>query len=777
MDREGNIWFTSIEGGIKYDGRSFSKFAYQNRANLDCFSITPDKYGNLWVMTLDGPAVQNQDNAFKMIKFPGTLGYGGVFHGDQKGNMWLAYNEIGLIKYDMARVEALLAGNQVPPQDLMDLKKDKAGQYIKSLTYFSTAQGLVDKEVKCITDDQAGNLWIGTTNGLSCFDGASFTNFTKSQGLADNDILSILTDSDGNIWFATAGGLNMLSKEASKRFLDNKQAKNNASKEIFLSFSPFGEPFSSYIASIVQLPDGRIAFATESGLTVFNLSKDLTTPQNISFYGEKTGYPIKNANRLFFDKMGILWITTQDGDNPLIRFDINAIQKNTKPPTVLIQSLSVNDKNISWNSLHKASPMAKKDSLTTPASTLEETSVYGKVLTGQERDSLRNKFGGIQFNGITPFYPLPKKLKLPYQYNSVSFKFIASELGQNSLVRYSYMLEGYSKEWSNETDNTTATFGNISEGNYTFKLKAKTPGGTWSEPVTYTFTVLPPWWRTWWAYTIFALTFLFALRFFVKWRERNLRIEKEKLERTVEIRTAEVVAEKKEVEKQKQEADRQRDEANKQRERSDELLLNILPEEVAEELKAKGSADAKQFDQVTVMFTDFKGFTQISEKLTPSELVAEIHTCFKAFDNIITKYNIEKIKTIGDAYMCAGGLPVTNTNHPVDVVHAALEIQQFMQAHLAQRKMEHKELFEMRIGIHTGPVVAGIVGVKKFAYDIWGDTVNTASRMESSGEAGKINISGSTYALVKDQFNCIHRGKIQAKNMGEIDMYFVEGKE
>ncbi len=219
---------------------------------------------------------------------------------------------------------------------------------------------------------------------------------------------------------------------------------------------------------------------------------------------------------------------------------------------------------------------------------------------------------------------------------------------------------------------------------------------------------------------------------------------------------------------------RQRNKISKARKRSDELLLNILPSEVAEELKDKGSADAKHFDEVTVMFTDFKGFTQISEKLTPAELVAEIHTCFKAFDNIIGKHNIEKIKTIGDSYMCAGGLPVANKTHANDVVKAALEIQQFMHRHLEERKKLGKEIFEIRIGIHTGPVVAGIVGVKKFAYDIWGDTVNIASRMESSGEAGKVNISGSTYEFVKGKFNCVHRGKIQAKNKGEIDMYFVE---
>jgi adenylate cyclase len=218
----------------------------------------------------------------------------------------------------------------------------------------------------------------------------------------------------------------------------------------------------------------------------------------------------------------------------------------------------------------------------------------------------------------------------------------------------------------------------------------------------------------------------------------------------------------------------QRNKIQKGKKRSDELLLNILPEEVAEELKTKGYAEARQFDEATVMFTDFKGFTTISEKLSPAELVAEIDTCFKAFDRIISRYNIEKIKTIGDSYMCASGLPVPSDSHATDMVNAALEIQQFMLQHLQQRVLENKDIFEIRIGIHSGPVVAGIVGTKKFAYDIWGDTVNTASRMESSGEPGRVNISGSTYALVKESFNCVHRGKIAAKHKGEVDMYFVE---
>ena len=218
----------------------------------------------------------------------------------------------------------------------------------------------------------------------------------------------------------------------------------------------------------------------------------------------------------------------------------------------------------------------------------------------------------------------------------------------------------------------------------------------------------------------------------------------------------------------------QRNKIAKGKKRSDELLLNILPEEVAEELKETGSAKAKSFENVTVLFTDFEKFTQISQKLTAEELVDEINYCYSEFDKIITKHGIEKIKTIGDSYMCVGGLPTPNQSHPWDVVKAALEFQEFIQTNKIKRVNQNKPYFDLRIGIHTGPVVAGIVGIKKFAYDIWGDTVNTASRMETSGEAGKVNISGATFEYIKDSYTCTHRGKIAVKHKGEIDMYFID---
>jgi class 3 adenylate cyclase len=210
-----------------------------------------------------------------------------------------------------------------------------------------------------------------------------------------------------------------------------------------------------------------------------------------------------------------------------------------------------------------------------------------------------------------------------------------------------------------------------------------------------------------------------------------------------------------------------------ERERADKLLLNILPQSIATELKATGSARAQKFDEVSVLFTDFKNFTRVAEQLSPEELVEELDRCFKAFDSIINQHkDIEKIKTIGDAYMCASGLSERHSL-PGNLVKSALAIQDYLEEYKKDRMRLGKPYFEARIGIHTGPVVAGVVGLNKFVYDIWGDTVNIAARVESQGEVGRVNISETTYNRIKYEFDCTYRGKVEAKNKGLLDMYFV----
>jgi class 3 adenylate cyclase len=219
-----------------------------------------------------------------------------------------------------------------------------------------------------------------------------------------------------------------------------------------------------------------------------------------------------------------------------------------------------------------------------------------------------------------------------------------------------------------------------------------------------------------------------------------------------------------------------REQLQQEKEKSDNLLRNILPEAIANELKSKGKTEARHYNEVSVMFVDFAGFTAIAAAMNPNELVEELHTCFSYFDEVTEKYGLEKIKTIGDAYMCAGGIPETNKTHANDMTNAAFEIMDYVESRYAAKKAEGKSYWRARIGIHVGDAIAGVVGSRKFTYDIWGDTVNTAARMESNSESGKINISAAAKEALKNSsaFAYESRGKVNVKGKGEMNMYYAE---
>lgn len=243
-------------------------------------------------------------------------------------------------------------------------------------------------------------------------------------------------------------------------------------------------------------------------------------------------------------------------------------------------------------------------------------------------------------------------------------------------------------------------------------------------------------------------------------------LNKSKLDRTLLIRSVLYAMERHQLRRQLQ----------VEKEKSDKLLRNILPQTIADELKIAGTTKARSYDEVSVMFVDFANFTAISSYMNPHELVDELHACFSSFDNVIEQYGLEKIKTIGDAYMCAGGIPNLDQNHLENMIRAAFAILDEVELRYNQKANQGKEYWRARIGIHVGPIVAGVVGSKKFTYDIWGDTVNTAARIESNGEQGRVNVSEAVYNKLKDSetFSFHYRGKIEAKGKGLIDMYFVE---
>ncbi len=345
------------------------------------------------------------------------------------------------------------------------------------------------------------------------------------------------------------------------------------------------------------------------------------------------------------------------------------------------------------------------------------------------------------------------KLELNADQNSLRFNISAPYFVRANAINFQYYLEGLTSGWSEWSQDHDIPLPYLPHGDFVLHIRAKNILGKETKIKTFNFSISPPFHKTLWFYFLCAVAFFLLGALILKVRERQLKMKQKALEEKIVIRTSEL---------------------QKEKGKSEELLLNILPKRTAEELKKSGKAETRTHDFASVLFTDFKGFTFLAEKLSPKDLVNEIDHCFSKFDDIVGKYNVEKIKTIGDSYMCAAGVPEEDLNNPILITLAALDMANFMDEYGKDRAKNKLPYFDLRIGIHTGALISGVVGKKKFAYDIWGDTVNTASRLESSGEVGLVNVSEVTYKAIKEYFDCEFRGEVEAKNKGKIAMYFVK---
>lgn len=589
-----------------------------------------------------------------------------------------------------------------------------------------------------VMEDKNQQLWMGCMDKLFLYDPGSekLIDYEDRFGKWDNQYGQISYIYQGKtkdyIWVSTLdNGLFQLT--------ENGERINHYSTDDILKHNKINHTLEDDF--------GHLWIASGMGLYRLKIDAD-----SIKYYTTEDGLPNNFINGILPEGDSCLWISTDYGLSRM------SMKEETFTNFFVTDGLSANEFN--RNSFYKA-----KDG--------------------------RMYFGGM--NGINAFYPEKRllveknnKRKAPllltkfstlseqddslyiqkYGLNTLkhitlgpddkffSFDFSLADFRYPSENLYSYQLEGYENEWSAPLSNHSIRYTNIPPGEYTFKVKSKAHNEDWSKnELMIGITIQKPYYQKLWFQLLAALLLLGGIWGVLRLRIYRLRLKERMLEEQVRARTIELRQEK---------------------QKSDKLLLNILPREIADELKQNGFSKARRHDFVAVLFSDFEGFSKIAEKLEPEQLVAEIDYCFSAFDKIIEKHKVEKIKTVGDAYLAVGGMTGQGQEKVIDIIRAGMEMQAFMLATEKQRKLEKRPYFRMRIGVHVGPLVAGIVGTKKFAYDIWGDTVNVASRMETHGIPGFVNISDATYQLIKADFHCLKNGTFQELKKN-IDMYVVEG--
>ena len=808
MLKNGTYAFTTSRGGTAIMDKNGMLVQILNKSagilNVTHYHIYQDNQNALWISTDNG--ITRADISSHLSFWNDNMGLDGtVLCVERFKNTIIAGTWQGLFYHHFAPENIYLEGKvnnrnisqfkmldeiKSTTWDLMVIKNEKDSSKDKLLA--ATSNGVYEIDFyssKLILKANSYKfyryqkdpsvIFVSTSEGIKCITIYKSNNTDQFKYCGDlkgitERIGGFEEDDKGRIWIST-----LLTSKYLVEF-NNKDSTNivyKLSNEIY-SISSFdstsGMPDEKAIIAKVK---NRLYYISNSGI-FYPLEKNINNTATIIFkrdnsfisYIYQCGICITYLKE---DTKGNLWIQLLNKKNdekilieaiPLKNGYYSIILNPFKTiPKTEMYSIFPEDDNITW--FGGDDGLFKYDGNIEFEYNKNFHSIIRKVIL--ERDSVifygaycNNLNNGNAFYKLGFIQPENQIPLIKYAYNSISFEYAAISYYDNNSKRYKVYLEGFDKKWSDWSNEARKEYTNLSPGLYRFHVIAKNVFDTQSSETIYEFKILSPWYRTWIAYIFYLIILIFIYLFISRFSNKRLRKTKYKLERIVNERTREINKQKIELENEK--------------EKSDKLLLNVLPFKVAQELKTNGVAKTKFFEQVSVMFSDFKDFTIIAQQLEHEELIEELNRCFVFFDDVCVRHNIEKIKTVGDSYMCAGGVPMKNNTNPIDIVLAAFEMRDFISKLKKEQSKQGRMLWKIRIGIHTGPIISGVVGKKKFAYDIWGDTVNTASRLEQASFPNQINISGSTYELVKDFFDCTYRGKIPVKHKGVIDMFFVD---
>jgi len=537
-DNSGSIWFgTKGHGLCRFDGKSTIEYTHrQGLPGRTVYSATEDHTGNIWIGTEDGGLTkftkdrQNSNKgSFTNYSTIQGLKIGSVMNmtTDNAGNLWFG-SGYGLSKYDNKSITIWDTAHGLITNSVTSLKADSKGNIWfgtyegglsrfdgESFSNFTTDQGLVNNTIWNIHEDNMGAIWLATRGGLSRFDGEKFTNFTTEQSLPDNKLSIVTEDKNGNLLIGSwGGGVSIIRKEWMKTLSQGDASQIN--QTIFQNYNTAHGLPNDIIYEIIEDEQGNIIIGTSNGFTILkgglHTNHQQIAKEGVEHFNQQTGYPIKDVSNnysMLVDSDGFIWAGTGD---KLVRFDYREIRRNTHTPQVVIQSIDINHERISWQSLLTAGDVEKPESPgRIPAYVHNELNVFGKRLTESERDTMIYRFRKVGFDHICSFNAIPQKLVLPYAHNTIGFDFVAIETARPFMVQYQFMLEGSEKQWSPPGTKTSVEYSNLRQGKYTFRLRAKSPDGVWSEPISYSFKVLPPWWFTWWAIVLYLLFFSLAI--------------------------------------------------------------------------------------------------------------------------------------------------------------------------------------------------------------------------------------------------------------------------